>query len=98
MLLPETDAEGARVVAERVREAVEKATIVADGHSLHITISLGVYAAVPSEQESMHLILKNADQALYQAKGAGRNRVVVLARRGSAEVVALPKRPQESGS
>jgi diguanylate cyclase (GGDEF)-like protein/PAS domain S-box-containing protein len=72
VLLPETDADGARVVAERVRAALEAAPLqVEDGPSLSLTISLGVAVLEPGEDPEA--LLRRADQALYAAKEAGRN-------------------------
>ncbi len=78
-VLPETDAAGARVLAERVRAAVEALRVEHAGKALKVTISAGLATWVPAaarvagvEAESL---LKQADEALYRAKGAGRNRV-----------------------
>jgi diguanylate cyclase (GGDEF)-like protein len=75
IVMPDTDAAGARLVAERARKAV------ADLREPHIgaatgivTISVGVTAAVPTVDQTDKLI-KIADQALYEAKRDGRNRV-----------------------
>jgi two-component system, cell cycle response regulator len=75
VLLPGTDAEGALVVAERVRERLaERVVLTADGAPVQVTASFGV-AAFP-EAESETALLAAADAALYAAKRAGRNRVV----------------------
>lgn len=94
MLLPETDAEGALDVAERLREAVEAMRVHYENKTLSITVSLGVCAVVPSDQNSIEHMLKCADLALYQAKESGRNRVVLhSAKQGGADVVPLLTRP-----
>ncbi len=74
VVMPETDVSGAMVVAERVRNAVEKQpfTSVA-GEPLNITVSLGLGALPPAEDAET--IIKSADEALYRAKESGRNRV-----------------------
>ncbi len=68
VLLPDTDAEEAAVVAERIRARVE-------AELPHVTASLGVaQLGVPAPDADT--LLASADVALYDAKGAGRNRVV----------------------
>lgn len=76
MLLPETDSESAMVVAERVRAGVEAMLIVAgEKLTFNVTVSVGLYSEVPTEQGSVEQMLKRADLALYQSKEAGRNRI-----------------------
>lgn len=75
IVLPETPLEGAVTVAERVRQLVESLPIGTTSGALPITISAGVCALVPDANNSIVQLLKNADQALYKAKEAGRNRV-----------------------
>lgn len=70
MLLPNTNAESAQQVAERLRQCVEQAQIAPVGH---ITVSLGV-AIWPIHADSIERVLKLADGALYLAKQRGRNR------------------------
>lgn len=76
-VLPETDAEGARVVAERIRVAVELMQFEVGGQLLPVTISVGVASVVPASADAGRDLVRLADAALYEAKGAGRNRVVV---------------------
>ena len=76
LLLPETDSESAMVVAERVRAGVEAMLIVAgEKLTFNVTVSVGLYSEVPTEQGSVEQMLKRADLALYQSKEAGRNRI-----------------------
>ncbi len=77
-VLPETDLAGAEVIAERLRQALEAMRITWQGKVLAITASLGVVAALPSrdpDARDAELMVARADQALYRAKAAGRNRV-----------------------
>jgi diguanylate cyclase (GGDEF)-like protein len=75
IVLPGTDLEGATRLAERVRTALERRTILApDGSRIFVTVSLGV-AAYP-ESAGAESIVPAADGALYEAKRAGKNRVV----------------------
>lgn len=77
LLLPETDREGARAVAERVRTRIERTEHTSpDGESFGVTASVGVAEAGPSARTPEQL-LRRADEALYRAKEKGRNRVVV---------------------
>lgn len=80
VVMPDTPLEAALRIAERVRLHVAGAPFrVANGtESLDVTISIGV-AASSGEHESPESLLKRADQALYEAKARGRNRVVVRA-------------------
>ena len=77
VLLRETDDAGAVLLANRIREAVEN-TIVTQGLAhLSITISVGAAMASPRDRDIEDVIAR-ADAALYQAKSAGRNRVVMV--------------------
>lgn len=79
-LLPGVEAEGAAVFAERIRSAIEQAHIQLSGDPakvVRLSASLGVLL-VPRGQIELSHILRLADQALYQAKAAGKNQVVVI--------------------
>ena len=77
LLLPGTDCEGARRVAERLREAVETLGLEA-GTGERVTLSIGVACHDPSEGPvDPEALMARADEALYRAKAAGKNRVVV---------------------
>ncbi len=79
VIMPETDAAIARVVAERIREYTESFSFhVNAGETIAVTTSIGVASSRDGETSAMDT-LKRADQALYQAKNDGRNRVVVAA-------------------
>ena len=74
IVLPNTDIDTAADIAERLRQQIEEAEIdLENGRRIKITVSIGV-AALQDGQSSDEL-LKNADDALYRAKKAGRNRV-----------------------
>jgi diguanylate cyclase (GGDEF)-like protein len=75
LLTPETDLAGAMKFAERLRTDLEAATIeLPDGGELGVTASFGV--AVKGELERAEELVAAADEALYEAKRAGKNRVV----------------------
>jgi diguanylate cyclase (GGDEF)-like protein/PAS domain S-box-containing protein len=74
ILLPETSREMAAQVAERVREAVDSASVTVDGlaEPLRFTASIGL-ACLNAEVTAFDQMLMQADRALYKAKQAGRN-------------------------
>jgi len=78
MILPHTDRERAKRVAERVRAAVADFSFLEPEHPLRVTVSAGVatFASSPAIATAEHLVAA-ADRALYAAKKAGKNRVVV---------------------
>ena len=80
IIMPETDISFAHMVAERLRQDVAMAPfqIDADVSQLDITVSIGVTAS-EGDGDSADEFLKRADQALYQAKKDGRNKVVAAA-------------------
>src|SRR6185312_1552209 len=70
-----SDQNGAKVVAERLRRAVDQRKFTFGGKEIPVTISLGI-AAVPESNVGDHsAFLAAADKALYEAKRSGRNRV-----------------------
>ena len=78
ILFPNTSIEGAKKVAEKIREKVEASTInLAANKSLKYTISLGVAQVEVESEINIEQALKRADDALYEAKESGRNRVVI---------------------
>jgi two-component system, cell cycle response regulator len=73
IVLVETGVEGAAVVAERIRKAVEAYTFAKDeGLAIHLTVSLG-YACSPDDGHTKTELLELADQAMYRGKAAGKN-------------------------
>ena len=75
VLLPETAASQALIVAERLRERLAGASVeMPGGKAFSFTVSIGV-AGLAAEDSGLEALLKRADEALYEAKNSGRNRV-----------------------
>jgi diguanylate cyclase (GGDEF)-like protein len=79
IILPETDLPGATVIAERIREAVEKLELREGARPVHTTVSIGIAVQEGQRTASAQHLVERADQALYAAKRAGKNRVVAAA-------------------
>lgn len=77
MLLPATDLEGVLKVAESIRHHVEHAQFWFDNQRVPVTVSLGVHVGIPAPLASAEKLMHKADEALYQAKRNGRNRVEI---------------------
>ena len=74
VILPGTDLDGAAQVAERIRRALAERVIVsADGEQITVTSSFGATASTPSS--TVEQLIEAADDALYRAKRAGKDRV-----------------------
>lgn len=77
IILPETDLHGASGVAQRLREAIVQSPLPFGEHLLKISISAGVAAA--NGTLSLAALLHHADEALYEAKQSGRNKIKISA-------------------
>jgi diguanylate cyclase (GGDEF)-like protein len=75
IVLPETNLEGARALADGLRDKIETSRFVFQNEMIKVTVSVGVAMLVDTDRTSMELI-KRADEKLYEAKRGGRNRVV----------------------
>lgn len=85
VILPQTDAQGALLIAEEIRKKIKKSQIkilrfsqnnpVTD--TANVTISLGIAAIIPQKYLALKQLLAAADQALYQAKQTGRDRSII---------------------
>jgi diguanylate cyclase (GGDEF)-like protein len=87
MLLPETDLDQARIVAERVRQRVAASALRANEVRFNVTASVG-FAAASVGMPGLEALLHAADSALYQAKAAGRNRIVAWSPPPAAKLAA----------
>ncbi len=77
IVLPETSAEAAHPVAERVRARIEQIPVPTKNGRCNITVSIGLVEAGP--MDDLESLLQRADQSLYAAKERGRNRIVSYA-------------------
>lgn len=77
--MPDTDSSFAAVVAERLREEIATVKFVVNGarDELNVTVSIGIASTVNGpEDDTAQKLIKRADQALYEAKNGGRNKVI----------------------
>jgi diguanylate cyclase (GGDEF)-like protein len=86
LLLPDTDAAGGTIVVEGLRQAVEAMQLEFEGGVIRTTLSAGVTQCLP-RGDTWTAMLNRADRALYGAKGAGRNCVLL-----DEEAARLPRR------
>lgn len=77
VIMPRTNGDIACLAAERLRRSICASSFIipGTGHSLDVTVSIGVAAATEAD-DTAESVIKRADEALYEAKRSGRNRVV----------------------
>ena len=80
VVMPDTTVDAAERIAERLRRTVAGAPfrVMGGGHTLSVTISIGV-AATTTGSDTPDALLKRADDGVYEAKAAGRNKVIAKA-------------------
>jgi diguanylate cyclase (GGDEF)-like protein len=77
IVLPETDEDGAATVADTIRRRVENVEVpVPDSTTVRLSISVGI-ALYPRDADTANALIRAADQALYRAKSAGKNRLIL---------------------
>jgi diguanylate cyclase (GGDEF)-like protein len=91
LLLPSTGEEGARLIGHKVAETVRHRALAHEGSPTgHVTVSVGCGTLLPQSGQTSAFLHDLADEALYAAKGSGRNKVcsrVFSAAPGQASVV-----------
>lgn len=77
LIMPHTDSQSAQLVAEKIREEISAKEFSSGGHNRLITVSIGICSFFGDKIVSPGEFVELADKALYQAKGSGRNCVVL---------------------
>jgi diguanylate cyclase (GGDEF)-like protein len=75
VLLKDTDGDNGKMIAEKIRQHVEKQRYAYHGKQLQVTVSIGLTTL--QADDTLHTLLSRADQAMYRAKHSGRNRTCV---------------------
>ncbi len=76
VMMPNTDLAGAQVIAERLLSAIRAVDLVVNEVKVPVTCSIGIASAIPDRSTTSSALIKAADDALYEAKRSGRNRIV----------------------
>lgn len=98
VILPDTHLAGAEIVAETLRREMATLAIPVTGEpALAVTVSLGLAAAVAGELE-VSVLIERTDEALYQAKRAGRNRACTAALPAPVRAAEVPAAAPTSSS
>jgi two-component system cell cycle response regulator len=77
VVLPETGLHGAGVLSERIRRSIADQHFAWEGETIKVTASIGVASIGIGQAETADALIRSADRALYRAKSAGRDRVVM---------------------
>jgi diguanylate cyclase (GGDEF)-like protein len=82
VILPDTDLKGAKIVAEKIRLAIQSLEILHEDskveNKMTVSISLGIMTLIPTSGQSPTNLISQADKALFQAKKQGRNQSVIF--------------------
>jgi diguanylate cyclase (GGDEF)-like protein len=77
VLLREVDEEGARRLAERIRQRIEASPIVCGQANIGVSVSIGIAIAAEDDRD-IDDVIERADKGLYMAKNTGRNRIFFM--------------------
>lgn len=90
-ILPDTDQDGALVVANAIREALARLAFPhVHSHTGFVTVSVGAAALLPSPDVSETMLVQLADEVLYQAKKQGRDRIMCAVAPMRPKLMAMP--------
>ena len=78
VVLPDTTANGAVGVAERIRKSIESSPLTARDKKVSTTVSIGI-AGYPTQGHDLDTVLERADNAMYTSKSGGKNRITLYA-------------------
>lgn len=96
IILPETDSEGARLVAERIRhELASRPFLASEGLSVNITASFGI-ATYPIHGRTKDDLVEAADKAMFEVKSSTKNAIKIASKNTSSE--SIPVRTTEASS
>ena len=73
ILCHNTAVHNAADIAERIRKEVEQTLFRTENGDIHLTVSIGLYSAVPQPEDTIESFIREADRLLYKAKSSGRN-------------------------
>jgi len=85
LILPDTPAEKAMILAERIRQKIASMTINFNSRVLHFTVSIGISCPLVNEAHTTLSLIGQADRALYQAKESGRNCCIIAGQEDNNE-------------
>lgn len=88
VVAPDTDIEGALLLAESLRELIDSTPVVTESGEISVSISIGVSCFLSDGGRELKAVLTEADNALYVAKQSGRNRVAHLSAQPAGELAA----------
>jgi diguanylate cyclase (GGDEF)-like protein len=77
VIMPQTNADGAMAQAERIRRTIAEVAFGEAGNAIHVTASVGVGVLRQESMRDCEALIREADSALYQAKAAGKNNVIL---------------------
>lgn len=97
VVAPMTDTDGASILGERIRQAVEKMAVQYMGQEIRVTASVGLAVTEPEIPASVEQFMHEAAAALAAAKTQGRNRIVVHVLDEAAAVYTGPAHPHGNG-
>lgn len=99
-VMPDTEMDIAKIVCERIRKTVADTPFEMSSVKTSQTVTISIGLASAEEGDTGDTLMRRADKALYEAKAAGRNRVVVSSGSETAEIVTAsePEAPRQVGS